>query len=292
MVAPLEEIIDVGNGTWLWSVTEGTGRPVVWSHGGPGGTDNLGPVVTMIADLVQVHRYEQRACGRSSGGRPFTMARAVADLDSLRRHWGYERWVVAGHSFGAALALAYALEHPGRTEAVVGLSCVVRLAGQPDWYEQYRRERLNRVPDSRRGRFLELRRLRDHGEATPALERELRALAVETEFADPHVAEQLRPLLVAELAAVNDDVNRELGADFGRFFAEPGVRPRLHALDLPVLLVHGAADPRPIAAVEALAGELRHPQLVCLDGVGHLPFWESPGALRSVLRNFLRSLRS
>jgi proline iminopeptidase len=87
-------------------------------------------------------------------------------------------------------------------------------------------------------------------------------------------------------------VNRDLGADFGRYFAAHGVRGRLQALDVPVLLVHGTADPRPFAAVEALASELRQAQVVCLDGTGHLPFWEAPGALRAVLRTFLRSLAS
>lgn len=290
MGAAVEEMIDVGDGARLWSVTEGTGRPVVWSHGGPGGTDGLEVVAEMIADLVRVHRYEQRACGRSSGGPPFTMARAVADLDALRRHWGYDRWVVAGHSFGAALALAYGLAHPDRTEAIIYLSCIVRLPGQPDWYEQYRRARLDRLPESQRARFLELRRLREHRRATPVLEGELRALAVDTEFADPQVAERMRTRLLAEFAAVNNEVNRELGADFGRYFTADEVRRRLHALDVPVLLVHGTGDPRPIAAVKALADELRQPQLVCLDGVGHLPFWESPGALRTALRGFLHSL--
>jgi pimeloyl-ACP methyl ester carboxylesterase len=55
--------------------------------------------------------------------------------------------------FGAALALAYALEHPDRTE-LVDISCVVRLDGHPDWYEQHRLSRLERRPALLRGRYL------------------------------------------------------------------------------------------------------------------------------------------
>ena len=152
-----EEIVALDDGARLWTVTEGEGRPVVLCHGGPGGTDGLAPVAAMVADVARVHRYEQRACGRSTGGPPFTMARWVDDLEALRRHWGHERWIVAGHSFGAAVALAYALAHPERAEAVIYLSCVVRLDGQPDWYEQYRQARLERMPPQVRRRLLELR---------------------------------------------------------------------------------------------------------------------------------------
>jgi Predicted hydrolases or acyltransferases (alpha/beta hydrolase superfamily) len=293
MLAPVEEIVDVG-GAGLWTVTQGTGRPVVWCHGGPGGIDNLGPVAAMIADVARVYRFEQRACGRSSGGPPFTgppftMGQAVADLDTLRRHWGHPWWVVAGHSFGAALALAYALEHPDRTEAVIYVSCVVRLEGQPDWYEAYRQARLDRLPGARRARFLELNRLREQGPLPSPLATERRSLTVHTEFADPATAERMRAPLLAEFAAVNDQVNRELGADFSRYFARESIRSGLRAIEVPVLLIHGTADPRPIAAVEALAAVLPHPRLIRLEGVGHFPFWESPDVLRAILRDFLAS---
>jgi proline iminopeptidase len=97
-----EETIELDDGARLWTTTEGDGRAVALCHGGPGGTDTLAPLAGLLVDRCRVHRYDQRACGRSSGGRPFTMRRWVADLDALRRHWGHRRWVVAGHSFGAA----------------------------------------------------------------------------------------------------------------------------------------------------------------------------------------------
>ena len=242
----------------------------------------------MLTDVACVHRYDQRACGRSSGGPPFTMARWVEDLEALRRHWGHRQWVVAGHSFGAALALAYALEYSERTEAVIYMSCVVRLHGQPDWYAQYRRARLARMPEPLRQRYLELRRRRDPPRRADApVAAELRRLTARTDFADPDAAEHLVELQEAELATVNDEVNRELGADFQRLFATPAVRQRLRTLDLPMLLVHGDADPRPVSAVQALASELPQSRLVVLDGVAHFPYWEAPERLEQLLRTFL-----
>jgi proline iminopeptidase len=287
--AASEELVALDDGARLWAVTEGAGRPMVLCHGGPGGTDTLAPMASLVTDIARVHRYDQRACGRSSGGPPFTMARWVADLDALRRHRGHQRWTVAGHSFGAGLALAYAMQHPDRTEAVVYLSCVVRVDGQPDWHEQYRQARLDRMPPPLRHRYLALRRRRDQQpRPDPALQAQLRRLSGRTDFADPDQAGQLLELHEAELAAVNDEVNRELGADFERFFAMPSVGQRLRALDAPVLLVHGKVDPRPLAAARALAAELPHSRLVVLDRVAHFPYWEAPETLRPLLREFLR----
>jgi proline iminopeptidase len=285
------DLVEVDDGAVLHTATQGQGRPLVLCHGGPGGIDALDPLAAMITDLAQVHRYDQRACGRSSGRRPFTMARWIADLEGLREHWGLRRWIVGGQSFGAGLALAYALEHPDRTEAVLYLSCIVRLQGQPDWDATFRQARAEHVPAGQRRRYQELRRQREQdGHLPEPLVTELRRLGVAAEFGDQEVANRLLPQLQAELAAINEDVNRELGVDFVRYFAAASLRSRLQALDLPVLLVHGEVDPRPVAAAQALAEALPRARLVTMPGVGHFPFLESPTALKLVIRRFLRSL--
>jgi proline iminopeptidase len=144
------------------------------------------------------------------------------------------------------------------------------------------------MPEPLRQRYRELRRRRDRpGRADATVEAELRRLTARTDFADPDGAEHLVELQEAELAMVNDKVNRELGADFQRLFATPAVKQRLRALDVPLLFVHGDADPRPVAAVQALASELPQSRLVVLDGVAHFPYWEAPERLEQLLRTFL-----
>jgi proline iminopeptidase len=283
------EVVALADGALLATVSEGTGRPVVVCHGGPGGTDTLGPISAMIAGSARVHRYDQRACGRSSGGPPFTMARWVADLEELRLHWGHRRWVVAGHSFGAALALAYALEHPEQTEAVLFVSCCVRLAGQPDCYAEFRRARFDRIRVAEQARFIELRSRRDAADGFSGGEqRELRHLATRTDFGTASAADRFGSLMEAGLTSVNEAVNRELGADFADYFAARSVLDRLRDLQLPVLVMHGDADPRPVSAARALTAELPRSSLVLLSGVGHYPHLEAPEQVRRVIRDFLR----
>lgn len=110
------------NGAELWVAEQGAGAPLILGSGGPGCCDYLGPVAAMVDDLARVYRFEPRGCGRSSPGGPYDLPTWLADLDALRGALGHGRWVVGGHSAGAAYALAYALTYPARTRAVLYLS--------------------------------------------------------------------------------------------------------------------------------------------------------------------------
>jgi proline iminopeptidase len=93
-----------------------------------------------VADLLdgtaQVIRFEERGCGRSDAIPPYTIDNSLLDLESIRQHYNVERWIVAGHSWGATLALIYALHYPEHTRAII---CIAggRLHNDRDWHELY-----------------------------------------------------------------------------------------------------------------------------------------------------------
>lgn len=106
----------------LWTTSQGCGPALVCLHGGPGLWDYLEPVAGMLDDLTTTYRYDQRACGRSTGNPPYDVATAVSDLETLREHWQLPQWIVLGHSWGATLALAYCLTYPSRVCALIYIS--------------------------------------------------------------------------------------------------------------------------------------------------------------------------
>ncbi|MFI7449348.1 alpha/beta fold hydrolase [Nonomuraea sp. NPDC049714] len=81
-----------------------------------------------FVDSTVVHRFDQRGCGRSDPSDDQRMDRLVADFDNLRRHWGYDRWIVIGHAFGATFALAYAWTH-GTTRPAWRAAAALRCSG-------------------------------------------------------------------------------------------------------------------------------------------------------------------
>jgi proline iminopeptidase len=90
--------------------------------GGPGCSDYLGPVAEMMNEVSRVIRYEQRGCGRSDRTPPFDIDTDLRDIEAIREYYRVDRWIVGGHSWGANLALAYALAHRDRVLGLIYLS--------------------------------------------------------------------------------------------------------------------------------------------------------------------------
>lgn len=120
----------------LWTSSQGSGVPVLLCNGGPGCCDYLAPVAAMLEDSAHVIRFEERGCGRSSPLPPYEVLLSVADMEAIRAFYGVDAWVVAGHSWGCDLALAYALGHPDRTLGLVGISGG-RVVDDRSWHEAY-----------------------------------------------------------------------------------------------------------------------------------------------------------
>ncbi|UCH40343.1 MAG: prolyl aminopeptidase [Gammaproteobacteria bacterium] len=97
------------------------GTPVVFLHGGPGGSCEPGHRRFFNPEAYRIILFDQRGSGKS---RPHasleenTTWDLVDDLEKIREFLQIERWVVFGGSWGSTLALAYAQAHP---ERVLGL---------------------------------------------------------------------------------------------------------------------------------------------------------------------------
>jgi proline iminopeptidase len=276
-----EEHLALHDGTRLWTATEGHGIPIVLNHGGPGGYDHLEPVARLIDDIARVHRYDQRGGGRSVSHGPFTIAQLIADLECLRRHWRHDRWVVAGHSWGAHLALFYALAHPEQTAGLIFMS------GPPlDWgWGPARRE--TRLPRLTRAERAELAQLEQAAVQNAQARARLRELWWLTDFAERKTAALHAPLTAfapddALIDQLEDDWQLHLGTE---------LRGRVRRLSLPALVLHGEADPLPADGPRELADLLPDAVWRLLTGVGHVPWLERTAELQNALRTFLTCLR-
>jgi proline iminopeptidase len=277
----MDDTVISDDGCRLWTSRSGTGDPLMLCHGGPGFWDTFADLAALLGDVATVYRWDQRGCGRSERRGPYTVARALADLDAVRRHHGLAETALLGHSWGAELALRYALAHPGRVTRLVYVSGV---GADPEatWHGEFERNLVDRLG----GHLERWRLLRRRSPRTPDEERELAVLQLSADFADRDRALELAERVTTPFLGVNADCNGALNADRRRSVEDGELIRACQALQVPVLLVDGALDLRPRWAVDSLERALPSARRVVLDGA-HLPWVEAPAAFRAAVTGFL-----
>lgn len=140
---PAVEPFETGmlGGEIYWEVCGNpAGKPVVFLHGGPGGSATANDRRFFDPAVYRVVLFDQRNTGRSvpHASEPAidlsdnTTSRLIEDIELLRQELGIDRWMVFGGSWGSTLSLAYAEAHPDRvTEIIVRGIYLVLDADQP-----------------------------------------------------------------------------------------------------------------------------------------------------------------
>jgi proline iminopeptidase len=115
------------------------GQPVVFLHGGPGGGSHSNQRRYFDEQAYHIVLFDQRGCGRSTPRGAIeenTTWHMVGDIEALRSHLGVERWIVAGGSWGSALALAYAERHPQRVTGLILWGIFLLRPAEIGWFYQ------------------------------------------------------------------------------------------------------------------------------------------------------------
>ncbi len=115
------------------------GKPCVILHGGPGGAVN--PTMRRFFNPAKwrMALFDQRGCGKSRPNASLddnTTWSLIEDIERLRVHLGVEKWTVFGGSWGSTLALAYAIKHPERVEALVLRGIFLLTQRELRWFYQ------------------------------------------------------------------------------------------------------------------------------------------------------------
>jgi proline iminopeptidase len=115
------------------------GLPVVFLHGGPGA--GVSPYHRRFFDpkRYRIVLFDQRGAGKSTPHaelRDNTTWHLVADIETIRKHFGIERWVVFGGSWGSTLALAYAQTHPERAIGLVLRGIFLGRPSEMRWFNE------------------------------------------------------------------------------------------------------------------------------------------------------------
>ncbi|MEO5826963.1 MAG: alpha/beta fold hydrolase [Gemmatimonadales bacterium] len=265
-------------GVEIFERRHGDGPEVIVLHGGPGAHhDYLLPGFDALANDRTLVYYDQRGGGRSPVARDAAVGwrEHVADLEALRDVWGLDVLHLCGYSWGALLAMLYAIAHPKRIGSLALVSPAPAARQEREEYEAILAVRSN-TPEIKSARdALQQEGLRATDPAAHA--HRLFELAVAGYFHNPSRARDLTPFRVT--GRTQQQVWESLGNHFD-------LRPALRELDVDALVVHGDDDPIPVSTAAATADALGAP-LIVLPDCGHVPYVEAPERFVAALDPFL-----
>jgi proline iminopeptidase len=265
---------------------------VVVLHGGPSlGLAYLAPDLEDLGRELTLLHYDQRGVGRSTlppGGADLAVGRHVADLEALRRHFGLDRLVLLGHSWGAMLAAHYAATHPERVARMLFIDPMVP-AATPYMAQATARARLlmeERLDEAQRVRLDSLALSWAEAEDPEAHCRAGFGILMRLYFADAGGAERTRGNFCegsAPALRTRPAVDASILGALGNW----DVRPLLSRIDVPVLIVHGGESAIPPEAMHAWADALPDARLLTVAGAGHYLHVDRPEVFFPVALEFL-----
>ena len=134
-----QRMLDMGDGHRVY--VEQCGNPdgvaVLVLHGGPGGGCSPAMRRYFDATVFRVILFDQRGCGRS---RPHasivqnTTWHLIEDIEVIRKELGIDRFILFGGSWGATLALIYAITHPDCIRHMVLRGVFLMQKSELDWF--------------------------------------------------------------------------------------------------------------------------------------------------------------
>lgn len=241
--------------------------PLLLIHGSGAAGACWGPVVPALAGRHHVIRVDLPGCGQSppapSYDVPAQAGRVAALLDDL----GLRRVAAVGHSSGGYVATALAEQRPDLVGSLALISTGPRL-------------------DALLAQPLILRIL-----LAPPLGPLLWSRRSDAVIRKAISATAARPVdipddVVAELRGTTYRAFRAVLRRNGAYLAQRGVPERLAALDVPVLVIFGGADPRWEPASAHQYEAVPNARVEMLPGVGHLPMFEAPATTSGLLLAF------
>lgn len=284
--AAQESRLELADGTALAMTTMGTGPTLLVLHGGPSlGHRYLVEAFEGLAADYTVVLYDQRGTGRSGpeGAPRSGLARLIGDVDGVSDVLGADQIVLIGHSWGAHLAMSYAVDDPDRLEGLVLVS-----------------------PAEPGSRFADLQTANLERNTTAEDSSEVARIFTSEAFEQGSVStmDRLSRAMYRPWFAQREDVGSlHVGLDRAEVERARATGARLAASDgagatwsalgrivAPTLVLHGAEDIVPLEMARALSDSIRDARLEVMEGVGHFPMLEEPDLFVDRIRAFLERI--
>ena len=257
--------IELGNTAWHYE-EKGSGTPLVLVHGFPMDHRIWKEQLEGLAGMCRVIAVDLKGFGKSRSNEAFTIDSMADEVIAFVKAVNAYPCYLAGLSMGGYIALSLAVRYP---EALKGL-IIVSSKSEAD------------PPAGKEGRQKMAQLAQEKGNA-PVVEQMLtRVLTEETIKGKAELVLRMRQIMEACPANTIANASFAMRDRVDRTADLPGLK-------MPVLVVMGARDSLlPLEGGRKLAQACANGRLVVIEGSGHVPCMENPGATNAVLAEFVR----
>lgn len=283
-VPVVNEIIVHANGADLYCKTIGTGRPVLFIHGGPGLVHNyfLPYMESLLPYGYQLIFYDQRGNGKSPAFQldSLKLGVFVEDIELIRQRLKIDKLVLFSHSSGGYLAYLYALKYPQHIDAVVCCdSGPLTDKGMEEFSANWKKQ-LEQTD------IKAIRALPGMLEAAKDIDDESLSDIANRFYDKTKVADFI---VNSRSDSMNDDKGQEIRNRLYREMAETLFNQKEYQKpNVRALFIHGAEDPIPLWAIEQWTA-IFDARLEVIANSNHFPFVEKTEEVAGLINEFLSS---
>jgi proline iminopeptidase len=216
----------------------------------------------------------------------------VDDLDKVRQHFELQSATLLGHSWGAVLAMEYALRHPTRVSRLILMNPAPASAAD---VTVFRKVYVDKLGDAAMSQQKEIVASRAYQEGDPDAVAARYRIHFGPAFVHAEDFERLMTTMNAAFAAQGKDGIVKARAAEDRLYHDtwdmPGydLLPKLRSLKIPTLIITGDHDFIPVETAAHIAQAIPGAKLVTLQNCGHFSYMECPGEVRKAFDDFLKS---
>jgi proline iminopeptidase len=270
------------NGVMIYYAMLGRGEPLLIMHGGPGAAhDYFLPYLLPLARHNRLIFIDERGSGRSEkleDPAGYTLENMVEDVEAVRQALGLGKISLLGHSYGGALAQAYALKYQKNLTRLILASTWSSTVALNQLFVRMKekmpaelRERINRMEaEGLFGHGLDFQKSRYTNEYMVAAWGEGYFPYLYQNRPDPNYD----PVAGGNISW---DLYREMWGSHGEYVVDGNLKSveyteRLAGIKVPTLILVGDHDECDPSLSEAMRARISGSKMVVLPKAGHMSF--------------------
>jgi proline iminopeptidase len=290
------------NSVLIYYKAFGAGQPLVILHGGPGAShEYFLPYLIPLAKTNRLIFIDERGSGRSQkldDPAGYTIENMVEDVEGVRQQLGLGDVSLLGHSFGGALAQAYALKYQSHLTHLILASTFSSTKQLNTFFEQMKAKMAPEV----RARIdaLENQGLFGHG-------KDYEKNRYPPDYMVAAWGDGYFPYLYgrkpdpnfdpAAMGAMSWDLYRTMWGSHGEFVIDGNLTSveytdRLGSIKVPTLITVGDHDEVDPSLARDMQQHISGSQLVILPNSGHMTFVDQPDLFVKTVNDFVHKQQS